>query len=113
MNIEEMSIDEILSKEFYIVDCEDYIYFPRKIRIIGIEISSEDGERYITDIEEGLPKENRKMYAEELNKFKNIEQAYNEANRLNQLPENKKRAYEWNNPESVFKRKYMRAITKG
>ena len=53
------------------------------------------------------------MYAEELNKFKNIEQAYNEANRLNQLPENQKRAYEWNNPESVFKRKYMRAITKG
>ena len=104
-----MDIGEIFNKEFYIVDCENFIYFPRKVRVIGFE-ASPDEIIFITNLKEHLINENRKMYIEELERFKSFEEAYKEAKRLNELPKNKKRAEEWNNENAVFKRKYIEAM---
>ena len=104
-----MDIGEIFNKEFYIVNCENFIYFPRKVRVIGLE-ASPDEIIFITNLEEHLINENRKMYIEELERFKSFEEAYKEAKRLNELPKNKKRAEEWNNAKAVFKRKYLEAM---
>ena len=49
---------------------------------------------------------------EELTRFKNLEEAYKESKRLNDLPQNKKRANEWNDPKEIFRRKSMEAIFK-
>ena len=104
-----MDIDEIFNKEFYIVDCENFIYFPRKVRVIGFE-ASPDEIIFITNLKEHLINENRKMYLEELERFKSFEEAYKEAKRLNELPKNKKRAEKWNNAKAVFERKYLEAM---
>ena len=104
-----MDIDKIFNKEFYIVDCENFIYFPRKVRVIGFEASS-DEIIFITNLKEHLINENRKMYLEELERFKSFEEAYKETKRLNELPNNKKRAEEWNNAKAVFKRKYIESM---
>ena len=104
-----MDIDKIFNKEFYIVDCENFIYFPRKVRVIGFEASS-DEIIFITNLKEHLINENRKMYLEELERFKSFEEAYKETKRLNELPNNKKRAEEWNNAKAIFARKYLEAM---
>ena len=54
-----------------------------------------------------LTKENRKYTIEYLEQYKTFEEARKEAERLNNLPKNKKRAKEWNSPESIFKRKVI------
>lgn len=100
-----LSLKEIYNKNFYIIDCENFIYYPKVVKIIAREISPNDGISYITN-------ENKKMYIEELKRFKNLEEAYKEAKRLNDLPKNKKRADEWNDPEEVFRRKSIEAILK-
>lgn len=104
-----MDLEEIFNKEFYIVDCESFIYFPRKVRVIGFEASS-DEIVFITNLKEHLINENRKMYIEELERFKSFEEAKKGAERLNEIPENKKRADEWNNAKATFNRKYMEAM---
>lgn len=104
-----MEFEEIFKKEFYIVDCKNFIYFPRTVKIIGFEASSASDETsYITDIEEPLIHENRKMYLGELEKFKSFKEAQKEAERLNNIEENKKRAKEWNSIENIYLRQCLK-----
>ena len=100
-----LSLEEIYNKNFYIIDCENFIYYPKIVKIIAEKVSSEHGISYITN-------ENKKVCIEELKRFKNLEEAYKEAKRLNDLPKNKKRADEWNDPKEIFRRKSMEAILK-
>lgn len=104
-----MDLDEIFNKKFYIVDCRDFVYFPRTVRVIRFE-ASPDEIIFITNLKEHLIHENRKMYIEELERFKSFEEAFEEAERLNELPENKKRADDWNNAKAVFKRRYLEEL---
>ena len=91
-----MNINDLLEKEFYIVDCQDFIYFARPVHIIGIGGSSDGYERYfILDIKDFMNRD-RKMYMYELERYKTFEEAEQEAKRLNNIPSNKKRAKQWN-----------------
>ncbi len=102
----ELNLEELYNKEFYIIDCLNFIYYPKIVRGIGFEISP-DELNIITDAVEYLTKENRKYTIEYLEQYKTFEEARKEAERLNNLPKNKKRAKEWNSPESIFKRKVI------
>lgn len=93
--------EDLYNKEIYLIECEDFIFFPVKDRIIGIEISSEYGVLYITE-------KNKKIDIEEANRFKTPQEAWNEANRLNEIPKYKQRAEKWNNRDEVMKRKYIK-----
>lgn len=104
-----MNIDEICTKEFYIIDCQNFVYFPRKIRVVGFEVSSNEI-IFITNLEDPLIHENRKMYIEELERFKSFEEAFKEAKKLNELPKNKKRAKDWNNAKAFFTRKCLEGM---
>lgn len=106
-----MDIDEIFNREFYIIDCQDFVYFPRKVRVIGFECSPDEID-FIIDLEEPLTHENRRMGIEKLERFKSFEEAFEEAERLNRLPKNKKRADDWNNARAVFARKYLEEISR-
>lgn len=107
-----LNLEELYNKEFYIVDCSNFIFYPRIVRAIGFEISP-DEINIITDAIEPLIKENRKYPIEYLEQYKTFEDAEKEAKRLNNLPENKRRADEWNSPESIFKRKLLEESLKG
>lgn len=104
-----MKINELLEKEFYIVDCMDFTYFARPVHIIGIGVTSVDEEfSYMIDVKDFInPNEYRTMYMYELEKFKTMEDAEKEAKRLNNIPFNKKIAKEWNT-----KGKFMCEIAK-
>lgn len=105
-----MDMDEIFNKEFYIICCRDFVYFPKKVKVIGFE-ASPDEINFIIDLEEPLTHENRRMYIEELERFKSFEEAFEEAERLNELPKNKQRAEEWNNAKAVFARRYLEELS--
>lgn len=98
-----MNIEELFNKEFYIIDCDNYIFFPRVVRAIYFEVSHIDLTITIDKIDD-LTGENIKFPIEYLQHFKTFEDAKKEAERLNNLPKNKKRANEWNNPEEIYKR---------
>ena len=104
-----MDLDEIFKKPFYIVDCKSFIYFPREVRVIGLELSF-DETICIINLKEHLINENRRVPLEVLERFTSFEEAYKEAERLNEIPKNKKRAEEWNNAKAVFKRKYIESM---
>ena len=101
--MEEIDVEELFNKEFYIVDCYSFIFYPRVIRTIGFEISP-DETLIITNILDSLTKENIKYSIEYLEKYKSFEKTKKEAERLNNLPKNKKRAEDWNSSESIYKR---------
>ena len=109
---EVFNFKELYNKEFYIVDCSNFIFYPKIVRTIGFEIST-DELNIITDAIEHLTKENRRYSIEYLEQYKTFEEAEKEAKRLNNLPENKKRANEWNSPEAIFKRKILEESLKG
>ena len=91
-----MEIDKLLNKEFYIVDCMDFIYFARPVHIIGFGCCAVDEEiNYIIDIKDYM-NEYREVYMWELERFRTLEEAEKEAKRLNNIPSNKKRAKQWN-----------------
>ena len=110
--MEEIRLDELFNKEFYIVDCKNFIFYPRIVIAIGFEMSSKEL-NIITDKIDILTHENRKFPIEYLEQYKSFEEARKEAERLNNLPKNKKRADEWNNPESIFRRKLLEESIKG
>lgn len=83
-----------INKEFYTIDCQDFTYFARKVQIVGFEMSTNDIV-FITDIKDKLFDEHRKMRKEELEQFKNFNEASKRAKELNEIPENKKRAEQW------------------
>lgn len=110
--MEEIRLDELFNKEFYIVDCKNFIFYPRIVIAIGFEMSSKEL-NIITDKIDILTHENRKFPIEYLEQYKSFEEARKEAERLNNLPKNKKRADEWNNPEAIFRRKLLEESIKG
>lgn len=110
--MEEIRLDELFNKEFYIVDCNNFIFYPREVRVVGFEISP--GEmNVIIDEFDTLTHENRRFPIEYLEKYKSFEEAKEEAERLNNIPENKRNANEWNSPEAIYKRKLLEQSIKG
>lgn len=102
-----MKINELLEKEFYIIDCMDFTYFARPVHIVGVGGCASDEElHYYLDIKDFMGRD-REMYMYELERFKTFEEAQKEADRLNNIPSNKKRAKEWNT-----KGKFMCEIAK-
>lgn len=93
---------DVIDKEYYIVACEDFVYYAKPVHIIAIESSDfEDELEYIIDMK--IPHhfgddfdDYMKMYMSDLEKFKTLEDAEKEAERLNNIPKNKKLANEWN-----------------
>lgn len=108
-----MDLNEILNKEFYVVDCFNFIYFPRIVRVIGYELLYQAEIEFITDIIESDTKKNKKMCLWELERFKSFEEAKKEAERLNNLEKNKRRANMYNSPEEIFKRKILEESLRG
>lgn len=91
---------EILNKdqknEFYIVDCQDFIYFVRPVHIIAFGSrafsSSID---FILDYESPLTRNYRKVSAREL--YTSKDEAQKQVDLLNNDEEHKKIAKLWNN----------------
>lgn len=104
---QKIDLMELLSKEYYIVDCNHFTYFARKVRIIGWEATSCNSEiEYIIDVSETYsPDRNRRMYLEELEQFKTFKEAQKEAQRLNEIPKNKKRKEDY--LKSCFSQSYL------
>ena len=80
--MEEIRLDELFNKEFYIVDCKNFIFYPRIVIAIGFEMSSKEL-NIITDKIDILTHENRKFPIEYLEQYKSFEEARKEAERLN------------------------------
>lgn len=110
--MEEFNLDKLFNKEFYIVDCSNFVFYPREVRAVGFEISPE-GTNIIIDEVDNLIHENRRFPIEYLEKYKSFEEAKKEAERLNNIPENKKNANEWNSPEAIYKRQLLEQSIKG
>lgn len=79
-----------INKEFYIIDCEDFTYFARKIHVVGFEMTP-DELIFITDVK-NLIDEPKKFYKEELEQFKSFEEARKKAKQLNEISKNIERA---------------------
>lgn len=91
-----MGLQELLKKEFYIVDCMDFVYFPRITHVVGVGASSCDEElQYYINVSDHNNKE-MLVYKSELERFKTFNEAKEYAEHLNNIPENKKRAEYWN-----------------
>lgn len=101
-----MDLRDYLAKEFYIIDCQDFIYFARKVHIIAIEGNMEEI-RFIVDVKDKMFNEHKKMYKEELEQFKSFEEASKKAKEINEIPENKERAERWNkNKQRISEMQY-------
>lgn len=76
---------EFINKDFYIVDCKNFIYFPRKVKISSFELQPYTYPKYFID-------EYNFITQKELEQFKTFEEAEKYAKMLNEIPENRKRA---------------------
>lgn len=104
MNI---NIEEILKKEFYVIECKDFIYYVQPVHIIGIGGCSTDEElHYYLDVKDFMGRD-REMYMYELERFKTFKEAPKEADRLNNIPSNKKRAKQWNTKDKFMLPSYL------
>ena len=88
--------EEILGKEYYIVDCYDFVYFPRIAHIVGVGSSSADSELEYYINTTNSNNEERIVNKNELERFKTFEEAKEYAEYLNNIPKNKERAEKWN-----------------
>ncbi len=102
MNRKGFDIQEFMNRDFYIVDCKNFIYFPRKIKVIGFEMSP-DSLVFTINIK-GFGDEWQTMYKEQLEQFKTFDEAKKYAKKLNEIPKNKKRAEDWNSPKNQYNR---------
>lgn len=92
-----MNLHELTEKEYYIIDCINFVYFARPVHIIAIGKCAEDEElTCYLDIKDYYSNDDRTMYLGELERFKTLDEAQKEADRLNEIPSNKERAKEWN-----------------
>ena len=112
---ENFDLDKILNGEYYIVDCEEFVYFARKVRLLGcrgicdcnfdeIEWESDMEERYNLG-------EYRYFYLSVLTQYKTFKEAQKAAKKLNEMPENKKRFKRWirsNFSQEMMEYKYRR-----
>lgn len=106
------NLEDLLNRFYYIVECDNFIFYPKTIRPMGFEISP-DELNIITDEVDILTKENKRYPIEYLENFKSFEEAKTEAERLNNIPENKRRSKEWNSPEAIYKRNLLMQELKG
>ena len=91
-----------IDKEYYVVECYDFVYFPRIVHITGIVGSACNSElEYYVNLTDELHKD-RRLYEKDLTRFKTFEEAEDEAKRLNDIPENKKRAEQWNSKDKFI-----------
>lgn len=79
----------IFDKDYYIVDCENFTYFARKVRVIGISSGGYNDEiEYITNLPHPFAaNEHRSMYFNELTRFKTFKEAQERARHLNEKVE--------------------------
>lgn len=110
--MEEFNLDELFNKEFYIVNCKNFIFYPQTVRAVGFTMSYDELNILIDEVD-GLTHENMKFPIKYLERYKSFKEAKKEAERLNNLQRNKKRAEEWNSPEAIFKRKLLEENIKG
>lgn len=97
------SLNEFMKKEFYVIDCKNFVFFPRIIHIIGFEKYVNSPVLFYTNI-----KGSRGLYIEELERFKTFEEAEREATRLNSISDIEKRTEEW----YIAKNMYEKALFK-
>ena len=100
----EKDVFENKDKYFYIIDCKDFIFYVRKVEIIGFETYSSWPVHFTINLVDHLG-ENRTVSAEML--FLNFKDAKDLADKLNNNKENKKRAKEWNSYENRKRRLEM------
>jgi len=102
-----MNIEKLLQKEFYIIDCKDFIYYVQPTHIIGFGCCAGDEEiHYYLDVKD-ITGRDKEMYMYELEKFKTFEEAQKEVDRLNNIPSNKKRAKQWNTKDKFMLPSYI------
>lgn len=99
-----MGLFDICSKEYYIIDCENFTFFARKVHIVGaVGCAWNEEINYIIDIPHPYIKEERReMPLRKLTKFKTFKEAQEKAKQLNELPENIKRREEYMNSMQKF-----------
>ena len=101
-----MFLGELENKDYYIIDCINFVYYAKRVHIIGFSWGTDVCEiLYIIDKLNPYSNEYEQLTKTELTRFKTFEDAQKEADRLNNLPENKKRAEDWNSIENI-KRRY-------
>ena len=67
-----MNLNKICEKEYYIVDCYDFVYFPRITHVVGVGASSCSEElQYYINVSDHNNKE-RLVYKSELERFKTL-----------------------------------------
>lgn len=99
-------IGELEDKEYYIIGCANFVYYAKKVHIIGFAGGTDECEiLYMIDSLNPYANEYEQLTKTELTRFKTFEDTQKEADRLNNVPENKKRALDWNNIENI-KRRY-------
>jgi len=99
--------EELLKKEFYIIKCEDFIYYVQPVHIIGVGgCSSVEELHYYLDTKDIIGRD-EEMYMYQLEKYKTYEEAQKEVDRLNNIPSNKKRAKQWNTRDKFMLPSYL------
>ena len=106
-------IGELEDKEYYIIGCANFVYYAKKVHIIGFTVGTDvceilymiDNKKEVETLLNPYENEYEQLTKTELTRFKTFEDAQKEADRLNNIPENKKRALDWNNIENI-KRRY-------
>jgi hypothetical protein len=104
---ESKKAENIFDKDYYIVDCENFTYFARKVRVIGISGGGYNDEiKYITNLPHPFAaNEHRSMYFNELTRFKTFKEAQEGARHLNENPKNKERRERW--LQDVFSQSFL------
>lgn len=99
-----------INKEYYVVDCNNFVYFPRIVHIIGIGGSSigEEIQYYINM--STLGRDETMIYKNDLTRFKTFKECEEYAKKLNEIPENKKRAEKWNSIENQYQLNVLRNL---
>lgn len=103
---DELELEDLLNKDYFVIECNNFVFYPKIIRPLGFEMSAYELNIFTDDVD-NLTHENRKYPIEQLEQFKSFEEAKKEADRLNNIPKNKKRAMEWNSPEAIYKRNLL------
>ena len=77
-------LQDFMNREFYIVDCKNFIYYPRVVKVIGFECAYGEEIQFVINITEPYsPDRNRQMYKSELERFKTFDKAKKYAEKLN------------------------------
>lgn len=105
-----MSLSEVIEKEHYIIKCKDFIHYPKVVRVIGMLYTTCGEEvKFVLDDYDSMNEE-IEMFYEELTRHDSYEQCKYRCDMLNNLPINKKRAKEWNSPETQEKLRKLASI---